>query len=93
MSGDTPITVEYVFGLVVSFLMALLWYWVKSISDGLKDAGKERNQLLDRLHKVESTYQTRNDAKENRAEVLNLLREIKADLKEVSQKIERKADK
>ena len=49
--------------------------------------------MLDRLHKVESTYQTRNDAKENRAEVLNLLREIKADLKEVSQKIERKADK
>ena len=38
MSGDTPITVEYVFGTLVSFLIALLWYWVKGISDGLKEA-------------------------------------------------------
>ena len=29
MSGDTPITVEYVFGTLVSFLIALLWSWVK----------------------------------------------------------------
>ncbi len=93
MTGDTPITVEYVFGLVVSFLIALLWYWVKSISDSLNDARKDRDALLGRLHSVETSYQTRAEAKDNRAEVLSLLREIKADLKEVSQKIERKADK
>ncbi|WP_085357863.1 hypothetical protein [Neisseria dumasiana] len=93
MTGNTPVTVEYVFGLVVSFLIALLWYWVKGISDNLKDARKERDALLGRLHNVENLYQTKADAKDNRMEILNLLREIKADLKEVSQKIERKADK
>ena len=93
MTGDTPITVEYVFGLVMSFLIALLWYWVKSISDDLKEARKERDALLGRLHGVETSYQTKAEAKDNRNEVLTLLREIKADLKEVGQKIERKADK
>ncbi|MCQ9325790.1 MULTISPECIES: hypothetical protein [Neisseria] len=93
MNGDTPITVEYVFGTLVSFLIALLWYWVKSISDGLKEARKDRDELLGRLHSVETSYQTKAEAKDNRNEILNLLREIKADLKEVGQKIERKADK
>ncbi|ELL14080.1 hypothetical protein [Neisseria meningitidis] len=55
MSGDTPITVEYVFGTLVSFLIALLWYWVKSISDGLKEARKDRDELLGRLHSVETS--------------------------------------
>mgnify|MGYP006892967564 CR=1 FL=1 len=63
------------------------------ISDGLKEARKDRDELLGRLHSVETSYQTKAEAKDNRNEILNLLREIKADLKEVGQKIERKADK
>jgi len=49
--------------------------------------------LRERLHEVEKAYQTKLEAREHKGEVLELLREIKSDLKEVNDKLDRKADK
>jgi len=42
---------------------------------------------------VEKPYQSKAEAREYKGEVLGLLREIKSDLKEVNDKLDRKADK
>lgn len=88
-----PLTIETVFGGAVSFLMALLWYYIRTLADRFKEAETERRALRERLHEVEKSYQTKFDAREHKGEVLALLREIKTDLAKVNEKLDRKADK
>ena len=39
---STPLTIEYVFGGGVSFLVAALWYYIKSLADRFKEAEHDR---------------------------------------------------
>ncbi|WP_274571569.1 hypothetical protein [Neisseria leonii] len=93
MNGDTPITVEYVFGLAVSFLIALLWYWVKSISDGLKEARAERDRMRAMVHQVKLDYATKSEARDNHRHVMNALERLENKFDRLAEKLERKADK
>lgn len=93
MGGDTPITVEYVFGLVVSFLIALLWYWVKSISDGLKEARDEREELRGMVHQVKIDYATKADARADARQVMDALGRLENKVDKLADKLDRKADK
>lgn len=88
-----PLTIETVFGGVVSFLMALLWYYIRALADRFKEAENERRALRERLHAVEKDYQTKGDARDHKGEVLALLKEIKTDVAKVYEKLDRKADK
>lgn len=88
-----PLTIETVFGGAMSFLVALLWYYIRALADRFKEAEKERSALRERLHAVEKDYQTKGDARDHKGEVLSLLKEIKTDLAKVNEKLDRKADK
>lgn len=90
---STPLTIEYVFGGGVSFLVAALWYYIKSLADRFKEAEHDRQELREQLHTVEMGYQTKIEAREARSEILGLLNEIKNQLEKVSDKLDRKADK
>ena len=90
---STPLTIEYVFGGGVSFLVAALWYYIKSLADRFKEAEHDRQELRERLHTVEMGYQTKTEAREARSEILGLLTHIKTQLKKDSHKLDRKADK
>ena len=76
------LTIDYVFQGAVGIVMTVLWRYIGKV-DGKFDAVQTDNLALrERLHEVE-----------NKGEVLELLREIKSDLKEVNDKLDRKADK
>lgn len=92
MTG-APITVEYSFGVAVSFLIAVLWYWVKGISDGMKDARYERDRMRDALHKVEINYATKEEAAANQHNVMELLNKLDGKMDKLADKLDRKADK
>ncbi len=89
MTGNTPITVEYVFGLAISFLIALLWYWVKGISDGLKEARTQRETLLAEINKVKIDYATKADAKQ----VMEALGRLETKVDGLRDRLDKKADK
>lgn len=93
MTPPTPLSLETVFGIVVSLLIAALWHWVKGVAEGQKSIEREIEKLLNKVHEVEKNYQSRSDAKEEKNAIMQLLKEIKNDLKEVSSKLDRKVDK
>ena len=87
------LTVDYVFQGAIGIVMTVLWRYIGKV-DGKFDAVQaESRALRERLHGVEKTYQTKDEAREHKGEVLELLREIKNDLKELNDKLDRKADK
>ncbi|QMT33464.1 hypothetical protein LNQ82_02850 [Conchiformibius steedae DSM 2580] len=93
MIGKIPLTVEWAFGILISFLIALLWHFINDLKRRFADAEHDRTRLREQLHQVEKNYQSKAEAREQRGEIAELLREIKANVKEVSEKLDRKADK
>ncbi|WP_304333710.1 hypothetical protein [Conchiformibius steedae] len=93
MIGKIPLTVEWAFGILISFLIALLWHFINDLKRRFTDAEHDRTNLREQLHQVEKNYQSKAEAREQRGEIAELLREIKANVKEVSEKLDRKADK
>lgn len=84
---------EFAFKTLWGLATAGGWFWVNGIANRLKEAEAERAKLKEAVHKVQLEYQSKADARDLKTEVLGLLREIKSDLKEVNDKIDRKADK
>lgn len=89
----TPISIETVFGGIVSLLMAAFWYWVKSIADGLKEAQRERDSLRDELHEVKLGYATKQEAAANQQNVMAALGRLENKVDKLGDKLDRKADK
>lgn len=84
---------EFAFKTLWGFATAAGWFWVNGLSQRLKEAEQERAKLRERVHDVEKSYQSKSDARELRTEILDNLREIKGNLKEVNDKLDKKADK
>lgn len=84
---------EFAFKTLWAIATAAGWFWVNGLSARLNEAEQERSVLRERIHEVEKNYQTRIDARELRADILENLREIKASLKEVNIKLDKKVDK
>lgn len=84
---------EFGFKTLWGVATAAGWFWVNGLSQRLKEAEQERAKLRERLHDVEKGYQSKTDARELRQEILDNLREIKGSLKEVNEKLDKKADK
>jgi Tfp pilus assembly protein PilO len=93
MMGDTPLTVEYVFGGLVSFVVALLWYWIKGIKDEQQTARAERAELKDKLYAVMLGYATKQEAAANQQNVMAALGRLEDKMDNLSNKMDRKADK
>lgn len=87
------LTVEWAFGFVVSIAITALWRFVNAQAEADKVLTLEIKALNEKLHIVEKNYQTKTDARETRKEIIDLLNEIKSDLKKVNEKLDKKADK
>ena len=85
-----PLTIETVFGTVVSILLAAFWYWVKGIADQLKEAQRERDDLRGQLHRVMLDYKTKAEAHADRETISRSLERIEEKIDKLA---ERKADK
>ena len=83
-------TPEMLYGTLLSFLMAVIWYWVRSI-EKKQDEDKQR---MDRLEEqMRREYQLREDARRDNDRLYNELREIRNQMTRISEKIDQKADK
>ena len=89
----SPLSIETVFGAVVSLLIAAMWYWIKGISDRLNDSQRERAQLKDDLHQVMLGYATKQEAAANQHNVMAALSRLENKVDKLGDKIDRKADK
>ena len=93
MNAQQFLTIEWAFGLVVSIAITALWRYVNSQAETDKELARDIKHLTEKVHQVEKGYQSKDDAKHESGEIKALLKEIRAELKEVSNKIDKKADK
>lgn len=84
---------EFAFKTLWGVATAAGWFWINGLSAKLREAEQERTALRERLHNIELNYQSKNDTKELRREILDGLNEIKSSLHHVNEKLDRKADK
>ena len=89
----TTVNFEFAFKTLWGIATAAGWCWINGLSARLKEAETERARLRERIHDIEKGYQSKDDARELRHEILDNLREIKGSLKEVNDKLNTKADK
>lgn len=89
----TPLNLETVFGTVLSLLIAAMWYWVRGIADGLKEARHERDELLGEINKVKIDYATKAEARADAQQVMASLGRLESKMDKMSDKLDRKADK
>ena len=89
----TPLSIETVFGGLVSLMMAAFWFWVRTLADSQKEAQHERDTLRDELHKVRLDYATKAEAAANQSNVMSALGRLETKFDKLADKIDRKADK
>ncbi len=82
---------------VVGFITTIFWRWVSVVSDTSKDNTKKLEDVksdigLFKLH-VSELYQSKADAHKDMQFIIELFKEIKADVKEIGNKMDKKADK
>ena len=71
---------EFAFKTLWGVATAAGWFWINGLSAKLRAAEQERTALRERIHDIELNYQSKNDTKELRREILEGLAEIKSSL-------------
>lgn len=87
------ISLDMAFQALLGLASAGFWMYVKNLSDRMKDATEERFDIYKQIAQVRESYQSRDEARREFAQMMDLLKEIKADLRDVAEKLEKKADK
>lgn len=83
-------TPEMFYNAVLGLLISIGWYWVRSI-DKKQDEDKLR---MDRIEeRMRREYQLREDAKRDSDRLYDTLKDIKAQITRLGDKIDQKADK
>ncbi len=82
---------------VVGFITTIFWRWVSTVSDTSKDNSKKLEDVksemgLFKLH-VSENYQSKTEAHKDMTLIMETLKEIKGDVKEIGNKLDKKADK
>ena len=82
---------------VVGLISTIFWRWVSTVSDGSKDNTKKvddlRTDLTSFKLEVSQNYQSKADAHRDMQTIMDGLKEIKVEVKEVGNKLDKKADK
>lgn len=81
----------------VTIAQAVFWYWVNSLKNSSQENTKKidtvDNKLTDFKLEVSQNYQSKADAHRDMQTIMEALREIKTEVKEVGNKLDKKADK
>ena len=93
MTNTPYLTIEWAFGIAMSLAITALWRYVDSQAKTDKELAAEVKTLSHQINEGEKHYQSRSEAKQERGEIMALLKEIKADLKDINGKLDKKADK
>lgn len=90
-------TPEQLYNTIISLLIAIGWYWVRGI-DKKQDEDKARMdrieaQLNSEMRGIGEHYQRRDDAREQYGQIYEALKDIKAQVQRINDKLDHKADK
>lgn len=86
-------TIEAAFQTALGLIISIIGFYVKSLSAKLEKSDAAYQKLIDRLHDIELSYQKRADARLENQQITDLLKEIRREIKELSDKLDKKADK
>ena len=86
-------TIEAAFQTALGLIISIIGFYVKALSAKLDKSDYDNQRLTERLHNIELSYQRREDARRENEQITELLRDIRNDVKEVAEKLDRKADK
>lgn len=83
--------------IVAGVIQAIFWRWVSSIGDSNKENSKKLenfgSELAELRAEVYRDYQSKNNAHIDNQRILESLSDLKADVKELSHKLDKKVDK
>lgn len=76
---------------------AIFWYWVNSLKNNSQENTKKleevKTELTNLKLEVSQNYQSKADAHRDMQTIMETLKEIKVEVKEVGNKLDKKADK
>ncbi len=89
--------IMFALATVVTLITTVFWRWVSSISQ-VQDKYREqieaiRNDIAELRTIIHRDFQSKNESHRDNAQILEMLREIKADVTRLGEKMDRKADK
>lgn len=93
MNGTIPLTLEWAFGILMSFVIALLWHFIRQLENKFAEAQKDRGHLRQSMHDIEVRYATKAEAQANQKNVMDALGRLENKMDKLSDKLDRKADK
>lgn len=93
MSGNDPLTVQWGFGLLTSFILAAFWYYMRALSDKFKTAEQDRAEIRKELMQIKLDYRTKAEARADNENVMAALSRMEAKMDKLNDKMDRKADK
>lgn len=81
----------------VTIAQAVFWYWVNSLKNSSQENTKKLEEVKTELTnfklQVSEHYQSKADAHKDVQLITDMLKEIKTEVKEVGNKLDKKADK
>lgn len=86
-------TIEAALQTALGLIISIIGFYVKNLASKLDKHDKENQRLTERLHAIELSYQRREDARHENEQITALLRDIRNEVKEVADKLDKKADK
>lgn len=87
------LTIEWAFGILVSFFIALLWHFIRVLEKKFDDASHDRKDLRNEINTVKLSYATKQEATANVKNVMASLNRLEDKLDRVNEKLDKKADK
>lgn len=93
MDTQNFLTVEWAFGILVSFFIALLWHFIRVLEKKFDEASHDRKDLRNEINAVKLAYATKQEASANAQNVMSALNRLEDKLDRVNEKLDKKVDK
>lgn len=93
MNAQTFLTMEWAFGIATSFLIALLWHFIRVLDKKFDGNEAAYERLRDELNRVKLDYATKAEATANSQNVMTSLNRLENKLDRLNDKLDQKADK
>lgn len=93
MNAQDFLTVNWAFGLLVTFFIALLWHFIRVLEKKFDEAAHDRKDLRNEINAVKLDYATKQEANATAQNVMSALNRLEDKLDRVNEKLDKKADK
>ena len=93
MNTQNFLTMEWAFGILTSFLIALLWHFIRVLDEKFEAIESKHERVQGELNAVKLDYATKAEAAANSGNVMKSLERWESKLDRLNDKLDKKADK